>query len=168
VKAAGLLRLVRSGVDPLVKRLDDAEQVATAAQDAAVKAITFREAAARYIQSHESSWRNPKHRQRWTNTLATYADPHFGHVSVSSIQTNHVLAALQPIWNEKTETAGRLRGRIEAVLDYAKACGWRAGENPAAWKGHLALTLPARSKVAPVEHHASASLERGGQIPGSA
>ncbi len=154
-KAAALMKGVRSGVDPLAKREADAVQVAAELQHAAVKAITFSDATTRYINAHEASWRNPKHRQHWANTLATYADPHFGDVPVSAVETAHVLAALQPIWNTKTETAGRVRGRVEAVLDYSKACGWRTGENPATWKGHLALTLPARSKVAPVEHHAA-------------
>ncbi|MBN8890987.1 MAG: hypothetical protein BGP12_12380 [Rhodospirillales bacterium 70-18] len=152
-KAAGLHGLVRAGVDPLAQREADAAAGKAAAQDAAVKAISFKDASARYIAAHEPSWANPKHRQQWTNTLATYADPHFGDVPVSGVGTAHVLAALEPIWTAKPETASRVRGRVEAVLDYAKARGWREGENPAAWKGHLSMTLPARAKVAAVEHH---------------
>ncbi len=154
-KAAGLYALVRAGIDPLNQR-DAATAAAKAtAQDAAVKAITFKDASARYITAHAPAWSNPKHAQQWGNTLATYADPHFGDVPVSGVETAHVLAALEPIWTTKPETASRVRGRIEAVLDYAKARGWRTGENPAAWKGHLAMTLPARAKVAAVVHHAA-------------
>ena len=154
-KAAALIKGVRAGIDPLMKREADAAAEVAAAQAAAVKAITFKQAAGKYIEAHKASWKNAKHADQWTNTLATYAYPHFGDVPASSVETAHVLAALQPIWTTKTETAGRVRGRVETVLDYAKACGWRTGENPATWKGHLALTLPARSKVAPVEHHAA-------------
>ena len=84
-----------------------------------------------------------------------YVNPVFGQIPVANVATAHVLAALEPIWLKKPETASRLRGRIETILDFAKTRGWRAGEYPAAWKGHLALTLPARSKVARVEHHAA-------------
>ena len=154
-KASVLMKGVRAGIDPLIKREADAAAEVAAAQDAAVKAITFKQAAGKYIEAHKAGWKSTKHASQWANTLATYADPHFGEVPVSAVETAHVLAALQPIWNTKTETAGRVRGRVEVVLDYAKACGWRTGENPAAWKGHLALTLPARSKVTQVKHHAA-------------
>jgi integrase len=87
--------------------------------------------------------------------IETYANPIFGDLPVGDVATTHVLAAIEPVWLSKPETASRLRGRIERILDFAKTRGWRAGENPAAWKGHLALTLPARSKVRKVEHHAA-------------
>ena len=154
-KAGTLYRMVRAGLDPLAKREADAAAAKAAAQDAAIRAVTFRQSAVEHIASHEAGWNNPKHRQQWTNTLEAYAFPHFGDVPVAGVETAHVLAALQPIWTTKPETASRLRGRIEAVLDYAKAKGLRSGDNPAAWKGHLALTLPARAKVAKVEHHAA-------------
>ena len=154
-KAGDLHRLVRSGTDPLAQR--DAEQAAAkaAAQQAAVRRTTFREAAERFIAGNKAGWRNAKHRAQWGSTLATYAYPHMGDLPVADVATEHVLAALHPIWTTKPETAARVRGRIEAVLDYARAIGLRTGDNPARWRGHLSNTLPARSQVAPVEHHAA-------------
>ena len=108
-----------------------------------------------YIAAHEASWRNAKHRQQWRNTLDTYADPILGKLPVAQVEVGDVMRVLEPLWREKTETASRLRGRIESVLDYATARGWRSGENPARWRGHLDNLLPARSKVAKVEHHAA-------------
>ncbi|MDE8344178.1 MAG: site-specific integrase, partial [Acidocella sp.] len=103
--------------------------------------------------AHAAGWRNAKHGAQWAATLEAYAFPVIGAHSVAAISTSDVLDILRPIWTEKPETASRLRGRIEAVLDYAKAQGWRSGENPAAWKGNLDNLLPARSKVARVTHH---------------
>ncbi len=154
-RAAALFKLVRSGVDPLAQRSADSAAAKAAMQDAVVRSVTFRAVAQRYVAAHQASWRNLKHGQQWVNTLATYAYPFMGDLPVGSVSTAHVLAALGPIWNTKPETAGRVRGRIEEVLDYAKTVDLRHGENPARWKGHLALTLPARSKVAAVEHHAA-------------
>jgi integrase len=154
-KASILFRQVKNGVDPLSAREIMEAEAKAAAQDAAVKRVTFREAAQRFIDGHAPSWRNPKHAAQWGATIGTYANPLFGDLPVGDIETGHVLAAVEPIWLSKPETASRLRGRIERILDFAKTRGWRAGENPAAWKGHLALTLPARSKVRKVEHHAA-------------
>jgi integrase len=154
-RAAALFKLVRAGTDPLIQREADNAAAKATAQDVAARAVTFRTVADRYLTAHHPSWRNAKHRQQWTNTLATYAYPHMGDLPVGAVATAHVLAALEPIWTTKPETAARLRGRIEAVLDYAKATDLRHGENPARWKGHLSQTLPARGKVAPVEHHAA-------------
>ena len=154
-RAADLHKLVRSGIDPLDQREAEAAQAAADAQKAAVRGITFRTVAERYLGAHEKTWKNPKHRQQWRNTLDTYAHPHFGDLSVAEIRTEHVLAALEPIWRAKPETATRVRGRVESILDYASARDWRTGENPARWRGHLANLLPARGKVAPVEHHAA-------------
>ncbi len=153
--ASDLFQQVKAGIDPLIAR--DAVLAArkAAQQDAAIKGITFGEAARRFIAAHAAGWRNPKHAAQWTATIETYASPVFGKIPVIDISTAHVLGALEPIWTTKSETASRLRGRIEMILDYAKARGWRTGENPAAWKGHLSLTLPARSKVAKVKHHAA-------------
>jgi integrase len=97
----------------------------------------------------------PKTRGSVGATIETYANPVFGDLPVGDVTTTHVLAAVEPIWLSKPETASRLRGRIERILDFAKTRGWRSGENPAAWKGHVALTLPARSKIRKVEHHAA-------------
>jgi integrase len=140
-----LRALVRQGIDPIAQRQADRSRV-----DA--KPRTFREAAELCIAAKECEWRNSKHRQQWRNTLATYAYSALGNRPVADITTEDVLAAVEPIWRTKTETASRLRGRIEAVLNYAKARGWRNGDNPAAWRGNLADVLPKRSKVAPVEH----------------
>jgi integrase len=154
-KAADLHKLVRAGIDPLEKREVDAAAAAAEAQQAAVRAISFRTVTERYLEAHEKTWRNRKHRAQWRNTLDTYAHPHFGDLPVGDVGTEHVLSALEPIWRAKPETATRVRGRIESVLDYAKAREWRDGENPARWRGHLANLLPARGKFAPVEHHAA-------------
>jgi integrase len=153
--AGELIKQVRAGIDPLAKREADANAVKAAAQLAAVKAITFRQVAEKLMDAREAGLRNAKHRMQWRNTLATYAYPVLGEIPVAEVDTGHVLAVLEPIWRVKAETAARVRGRIESVLDYAKALGWRSAENPARWKGHLSNTLPSRSKVAPVEHHAA-------------
>lgn len=147
-RAADLYKQVRLGVDPLGER----EAKAAAAK---VRTTTFRDVAERYMDTHEAGLRNAKHRQQWRNTMATYAYPHMGEVAVGMVATAHVLAALQPIWTEKPETAARVRGRVEAVLDFARSLDLRNGENPARWKGHLSNALPSRAKVAPVEHHAA-------------
>lgn len=152
-EASALFRQVKVGTDPLAAR-DAALAAARAAeQEASINGITFREASQRYVENHKSAWRNPKHAGQWTSTLDNYAWPFFGEIPVRDITTEHVLAALEPIWSKIPETASRLRGRIEAILDFGKARGWRSGENPARWKAHLALILPARSKVASVKHH---------------
>jgi integrase len=116
--------------------------------------ITFGVCAERYIAAHEAGWRNGKHRQQWENTLETYANPILGDLPVASIETAHIMQVLEPIWTTKAETASRVRGRIESIWDWAKARGYcNGGENPARWRGHLQKLLPARSKVAPAEHH---------------
>jgi len=154
-RARQLREQVRAGKDPLAEReIDEARKKAAATKTAAA-AKTFRQVAEMYVAAHEAGWRAAKHRQQWVNTLTEYAYPHLGDLPVAEIETGHVTAALEPIWREKTETASRVRGRIESVLDYAKARGWRDGENPARWRGHLDHLLPARSKVARVEHHAA-------------
>lgn len=155
LKAADLNAVVKNGIDPLAKR-DEEEAARKAATIAALaKSKTFREVAALYVAAHEAGWRNEKHRDQWIRTLETYAYPHMGNAPVGDVTTAHVMAALEPIWRVTPETATRVRGRIEAVLNYAKARGWRDGENPALWRGHLANLLPARSKIARVQHHAA-------------
>ena len=153
IKAGECRRLREEGVYPIEARKVRREQ---AALDAA-KSITFKEAAANYIASHRAGWRNEKHASQWENTLATYAEPVLGRVSIQAIDTTLVLKVLEPIWKTKPETASRLRGRIEAILDWAKVRGLRQGENPARWRGHLDHLLPARSKVRRVKHHAALS-----------
>jgi hypothetical protein len=100
--------------------------------------MTFRDVADAYIAANEESWRNPKDRQQWRNTLDAYVYPVFGDLPVADVGTTHVLKILEPIWKGKAETASRVRGRMETVLDSAKARGYREGENPARWRGHLA------------------------------
>jgi integrase len=136
-------------VDPIEARKADRAQAAL--DDA--KAITFKEATQRYIAAHRAGWKNPKHTPLWENTLAAYAEPVIGKISVQAIDTGLVLRVLEPIWRTKPETAGRVRGRIEVILDWAKSRGLRQGENPARWRGHLQYQLPARSKVRRVKHH---------------
>jgi integrase len=118
----------------------------------AAKAVTFKQCAEAYIDAHRNGWRNARHAYQWPSTLATYAYPMFGNLPVQSIDVALVMKVLEPIWRDKTETASRLRGRIEAVLDWAKVRGYRDGENPARWRGHLDHLLPARSDVAPRKH----------------
>ncbi|MGI4951183.1 MAG: tyrosine-type recombinase/integrase [Janthinobacterium lividum] len=153
--AAACRRLVRDGIDPIDHR--DAARAAAKAK-AQSQANTFREVATRYIESHAAGWRNPKHVAQWTATLTTYAYPMFGDRSVAAIDTALVLKALEPIWREKSETASRLRGRIQSVLDYATAQGWRTGDNPARWRGHLSNLLPAARDVTKVVHHPALPL----------
>jgi hypothetical protein len=151
-KRAGAHRLQRhDGIDPIDARRAERAQ---ARLDAA-KTVTFNECADAYINSHRAGWRNAKHAAQWEATLATYAEPVMGKLSVQAIDTAIVLKVLEPIWTEKPETAGRVRGRIESVLDWAKVRGYCTGENPARWRGHLDKLLPARSKVRKVEHHAA-------------
>jgi integrase len=114
--------------------------------------MTFDECRDAYIAVHRAGWRNVKHAKQWTATLTTYATPVFGHLPVAAIDTDLVMKVLAPIWNEKTETASRLRGRIEAILDWAKTSGFRTGDNPARWDGHLQNKLPKKSKVRKVRN----------------
>lgn len=140
-KAADCRRALADGRNPLQDRRSNKG------------GITFEEATGRYLAAHEASWKNAKHRQQWRSTLDAYALPAIGARPVVTIETSDIDGILQPLWQEKTETASRLRGRIEAVLDWAAAHGFRQGENPARWRGHLDKLLPARSKVQRVRHH---------------
>jgi len=151
-KRASERRLQRhDGIDPIEARRAERLKVRLEA----AKTITFKECAEGYIKAHRAGWRNGKHASQWEATLATYAEPIIGKLSVQAIDTALVLKVLEPIWTEKPETAGRVRGRMESILDWAKVRGYRMGENPARWKGHLDHLLPARSKVQKVEHHAA-------------
>jgi len=131
-----------------------ARKAAARAQAEALAGKTFKQIAEALIDRKEGGWRNAKHKHQWRNTLASYAYPHFGDVPVAQIETSHVLAALEPIWTAKPETASRVRGRIENVLDAAKVQGARSGENPARWRGHLDHILPKPEKLAR-GHHAA-------------
>jgi integrase len=119
----------------------------------AAKHVTFKECGEGYIAAHQAGWRNAKHRGQWTSTLFTYAYPAIGDLSVASIDTPVVLKCLEPIWKTKPETANRLRGRIESILNWAAVRGLRAEDNPARWRGHLDKLLPAPGRVRPARHH---------------
>jgi integrase len=155
--------LRHAGIDPIETRLAGRawERLEAA------KSITFKQCAEGYMKAHRAGWRNAKHAAQWEATLATYAEPIIGGLPVQSVDTGLVMKVLEQevgdaaggaaatLWTAKPETASRLRGRIELVLDWAKVRGHRSGENPARWRGHLDKLLPARGKVRRVEHHAA-------------
>jgi integrase len=140
---------IRNGVDPIAER--KAAQIALRANPG--KEMTFKAAALAYIAAHEAGWRNAKHAQQWKNSLQAHAYPVIGALSVRDVELSHITKILDPIWQTRTETATRLRGRIEQVLDWATVRGYREGLNPARWRGHLDKLLTAPSKVAKVKHH---------------
>ncbi|WP_366656651.1 integrase arm-type DNA-binding domain-containing protein [Fodinicurvata sp. EGI_FJ10296] len=150
-KALSYRRQLADGIDPQEHRRDEK----AAAEKESARAITFETAAESYIEAHEAAWRNEKHKGQWRSTLKTYAYPVFGDKPVADVDTGLVLQAIEPIWSTKPETASRLRGRIESVLDWAAVDGLREGLNPARWRGHLQNRLPAKAKVRKVEHHAA-------------
>jgi integrase len=150
-KAGECRRLRHEGVDPIAHR----DAARAAAQVEAAKHITFEKAAAAYIKSHRDGWRNVKHAGQWKTTLETFVFPVFGKLPVAAVDTGLVMRAIEPMWKATPETASRVRGRIESVLDWAKAHGYRTGENPARWRGHLDKLLPKKAKVRKVEHHAA-------------
>ena len=118
--------------------------------------FTFKAAADAYLAAHRESWRSAAHRQAWQHTLRDYAYPIMGDLPVGHVDTGFVMQVLQPLWTVKTQTAFRLKGRIETVLDFATARGWRTGENPCRWRGHLDQLLPNPKKLKPVQHLAAA------------
>jgi len=153
--AAGARSLVLAGDDPIEAR--GAERARKRLEGA--RSITFTQAAEQFLQSHEGTWKNSKHRQQWRNTLATYADPVIGSLPVADVHTEEVIRLLDPIWKAKADTASRVRARVERVLDWAKVRGYRSGENPARWRGHLDKLFPARRKVRKVKHHAAVPID---------
>ena len=142
------------GINPVTERRQIKSDMA--AERAASK--TFKECALGLLESKEGGWKNEKHRQQWENTLDTYAYPVLGSMDVRDVQVNHVLKVLEPIWKSKTETASRLRGRIESVLAWATVRGYRSGDNPARWKGHLDHMLAAPGKLTKTQHHKSVEV----------
>ncbi|OOZ40238.1 tyrosine-type recombinase/integrase [Solemya elarraichensis gill symbiont] len=153
-KAAHECRLLRQqGLDPIdyARQLEEQKLAQEQIDKAQVK--TFKICALEYIDSRKAEWSNAKHAHQWSQSLESYAYPHFGEVPVQDVNVSLVMSALKPIWTSKTETATRVRQRIEAVLDYAAALHYRAGENPARWKGHLDKVLPRPSKVRAIVHH---------------
>jgi hypothetical protein len=131
------------------KRIDPIE----ARQAEPEKTPTFTTCAARYIRAHRRGWKNAKHARQWVSTLKTYARPIIGLKRVDTVATEDILKILTPIWTTKTETAKRVQGRIETVLDYAAAHKYRDPLNPARWRGHLDKLLPKPSRLKKVSHH---------------
>jgi integrase len=149
--AADCRRKRSAGLDPIETRKADRRE----AQLAAARSMTFDQCRDAFIEAHRAGWQNAKHRGQWTASLASYVTPVFGPLPIQSVDVGLVMKALEPIWSTKPETAARVRGRIERILDWSKVRGFRQGENPARWRGHLDVLLPARSKVRQVEHHAA-------------
>ena len=145
---------ILAGTDPI----DERQKLAAKLHEEKFKQITFEQSAVAYIEAHGKSWKNEKHRAQWSSTLITYAFPKIGKLAVKDVTQSHVLSILEPIWAEKNETASRLRGRIEAVLDWATVKKYREGENPALWKGRLDKLLPAPNKVQKKNHHKALSI----------
>jgi integrase len=154
---ASELRTVKAGrQDPIQVR--QAQRQARRLQEA--RGMTFRQCAEAYIAAHQAGWKNPKHGALWTATLETYAFPTFGDLPVGAVDRALVIRVLEPIWTTKPETASRVRGRIEAVLDWAEARDYRTGDNPARWKGSLDKLFPKRSKVRSVRHHPALAYDQ--------
>jgi len=136
---------VQDGIDPLAQRRE--------AKATSGSGLTFQAVAELYITAHEPAWRSKVHAQQWRQSLKDHVFPELGALPVAAIGTGDVMKALEPLWPKKPETASRARQRIESILDYAKARGWRSGDNPARWRGHLSNLLAAPGKVRPIEHH---------------
>lgn len=154
-RAMALRKGAHIGADAIAERKEQRQ----AAIRQKASAMSFQQCADAYVAAHEPSWRNEKHRAQWTSTLKNYAYPAFGKVAVQDVNVAMVMKVLDPIWMTKTETASRLRGRIENILDWATVRGYRTGENPARWKGHLEKALPAPSKASKVQHHAALPID---------
>jgi integrase len=158
-KAIRLKAMINQGIDPIEQSLQDKAKAQAVIKANKIKdeknQATFDKVALEYIESKKAEWKNVKHRQQWVNTLTTYAFPTIGKIPVSGIETEHVLAILKPIWRTKTETATRVRTRLEAVLSYAEAHNWRSGGNPARWRGHLSVILPSPQKLKELKHHSA-------------
>ncbi len=148
-KAREAREAIDQGIDPILTR----ERAQSQLRGAQASAINFEDAALRFIKIKSAEWSNAKHVSQWASTLETYAFPVIGKLHVQDVQDAHILKILEPIWGTKTETATRIRGRIENVLDWASAMKYRKGENPARWRGHLDKLLTAPKKTTAVEHH---------------
>lgn len=158
--ASAARKLVRDGIDPIEAR--DADRKRKALE--AARSLTFKQCATSYIEAHEAGWKNAKHASQWTNTLETYCGPVFGALPVQAVDAALLCKVLEPIWTDKAETASRVRARIEKVLDWAMVRGYRSGDNPARWRGHLDKLLPALKKKNRVKHHPALNYERVGQF----
>jgi integrase len=152
-RARAARQLLKDGVDPIdAREAERAKQKAKAATAEATN-VTFKDCAEQYFKFHSPKWNNAKHAAQFLSSLKMYAYPALGKLPVAAIDKALVLKAIEPIWYTKTETASRVRGRIESVLDFAQVCGYRTGDNPAAWTGNLVHALPAPGAVAKVNHH---------------
>ncbi len=140
---------IKQGIDPVAER-----KAARAALIAAqAKDFTFDQCVEKFLKKKTKEFSNPKHAAQWSSTLKTYASPVIGRLPVNVVELPHILKILEPIWQDKTETATRLRGRIESVLAYATVSKYRTGDNPARWKGNLDAVLPKPTKIKKVKHH---------------
>ena len=155
---------IRKGIDPRMERRLTLESRRLEQREISARLVTFKSAAEDYVKANEAAWTNAKHAQQWRNTLATYAYPSIGHLPVSTIAVVDILDMLKSdqLWQEKTETASRLRQRVEKILDAAKAKGQRQGDNPAAWAGNLDALLPKPSRVSKVKPHTALAFS---QVP---
>jgi integrase len=151
IRAADARRLLLDGHDPIAAR----HAARAAARLANASTMSFDECAEAYIKAHRAGWKNAVHAAQWPATIKTYCSPVFGSLPAQAIDTALVMRVLEPIWKTKTETAKRLRGRVEAILDWSRVRGFRTAENPARWKGHLDHLLAAPSKVGQAQHHAA-------------
>jgi integrase len=142
-------KLREKDIDPIDAREAARRQVSLER----AKSLKFREAAATYMAAHRTAWKNDKHAGQWTATMQTYAYPLLGEVSVQAIDTALIMKVIEPIWATKPETANRVRGRIESILNWATVRGYRQGDNPARWRGHLDKLLPSLAKVRKPQHH---------------
>lgn len=154
-KARTARSVVEAGADPIATR----QKAVSRLKAEQLSAVTFESASKAYIDAHGDIWKNPKHRAQWSATLTTYAFPVIGGLQTAHVTQSHVLAVLEPIWKTKNETAARLRGRIEAVLDWATVRGYREGENPARWKGRLDKLLPAPGKIQKTIHRKALPID---------
>jgi integrase len=150
-KALNCRKLRDQGVDPIEARR--AERANSALE--AARIMSFDQCRDAFIAAKQAGWRNVKHASQWRNTLSTYVSPVFGKVSIGAVDTALVTKVVQPLWTTKPETARRVRGRIEAILDWAKACGYRDGENPARFRGHLKHLLADIPEARRIKHHAA-------------
>lgn len=150
-KAYACRRMLIEGIDPLEAKKTQRQ----AERRERLKSLPFRDCANQYIEAHRKSWKNEKHAAQWLSTIETYANPIIGNLMVAEIDTDEIMRVLEPIWAEKTETATRLRGRMESILSWATVRGYRAGLNPARWKGHLDHLLPKPSRLRKTNHHAA-------------
>jgi len=147
-KAQECRKLLIDGIDPIEKNRSQKQQ----AEIDQARAISFEECAKLYIVAHRDSWKNAKHAYQWSSSLENYVYPHVKNLPITAFDTALVMKCLEPIWRAKTETATRVRGRIEKVIDWAKARHYYKGENPARWRGHLQNLLPSPSKIHKVTH----------------